>query len=165
MTCKVTPYNISTLKEFNLYTPTKKTDYNTWLNCISKKYISDINTNILNTNKLINDKNSTSDEINNYSMTLYKKDLNYTFGKILFLIVIVITYMYCFKLTGIIPPLFKLFEKFKLGINTVTDKINKELPKIKDKIPEIKDKIADALPTKLTNKITNKISNKLSKIV
>jgi hypothetical protein len=71
-------------------------------------------------------------------MTLYKNDLNYTFGKILFLIVVIITYMYCFKVTGIIQPLMVFFEKFKMGVNTVSDKINKEIPKIKEKIPEIK---------------------------
>ena len=51
---------------------------------------TDIDKNIMNTNKLIYNNNSTSEEINNYSMTLYKNDLNYTFGKILFLIVVII---------------------------------------------------------------------------
>jgi hypothetical protein len=112
----------------------------------------------MNTRKLMNDNNTTSEEMNNYSMSLYKNDLNYTFGKILFLIVLIVTYMYCFKVTGIMLPIMQLFEKFKLGMNSVSDTINKELPKIKDKIPEVKQDIKNA-----TNKLTNKLSKNSSK--
>ena len=150
--CKIAPYNINNLKDFNLYKTNSRTSYDLWLYCLSRNYISDIDSNITNTNKLINNNNSTSEEINNYSMSLYKKDLNYTFGKILFLIVIIITYMYCFKLTGFIQHIMQIFENLKSTMNTASETINKQIPKIKDKIPEIKQDIKNA---------TNKLSNKL----
>ena len=150
--CTIAPYNINNSKDFNLYKTDNRTNYDIWFYCLSRNYVSDLDSNISNTNKLINDNNSTSDEINNYSMTLYKKDLNYTFGKILFLIVLIATYVYCFKLTGIIQPIMKIIEKFKSITTAASDTINKQIPKIKDKIPEIKQDIKNA-----TNKMTNKI--------
>ena len=150
--CKIAPYNINNSKDFNLYKKDDRTNYDVWFYCLSRNYVSDLDSNISNTNKLINNNNSTSEEINNYSMTLYKKDLNYTFGKILFLIVLIATYMYCFKLTGLIQPIMQLVEKFKSITNAASDTINKQIPKIKDKIPEIKQDIKNA-----TNKLTNKI--------
>lgn len=154
MSCDTSPYNINRIKDFNQYTPNSQTNYGAWLYCLNINFLSETDANIINTRKLINDNNITSEEMNNYSMSLYKNDLNYTFGKILFLIVLIVTYMYCFKVTGIIQPIMQLFEKFKLGMNTVTDKINKELPKIKDKIPEVKQDIKNA---------TNKLSKNSSK--
>ena len=150
--CTIAPYNINNSKDFNLYKKDDRTNYDIWFYCLSRNYVSDLDSNISNTNKLINNNNSTSEEINNYSMTLYKKDLNYTFGKILFLIVLIATYMYCFKLTGLIQPIMQLVEKFKSITNAASDTINKQIPKIKDKIPEIKQDIKNA-----TNKLTNKI--------
>jgi len=153
MSCSSSPYNINNLKDFNNYKKNEIVDYDIWLACLNKNMFVDIQPNILDTNKLIKNYNDTSTEINNYSMDLYKKDLDYTFGKILFLIVLIITYMYCFKLTGIIQPLMQLFEKLKFGMNVVSDKINKELPNLKNKIPEIKNDIKAA-----TEKLTSSIS-------
>lgn len=158
MSCDKKQYNINRLKDFNQYTPNSKTNYSTWLYCLNKNFLSETDSNIINTRKLMNDNNTTSEEMNNYSMSLYKNDLNYTFGKILFLIVLIVTYMYCFKVTGIMLPIMQLFEKIKLGMNSVSDTINKELPKIKDKIPEVKQDIKNA-----TNKLTNKLSKNSSK--
>jgi hypothetical protein len=158
MSCDKKPYNINRLKDFNQYTPNSKTNYSTWLYCLNKNFLSETDSNIMNTRKLMNDNNTTSEEMNNYSMSLYKNDLNYTFGKILFLIVLIVTYMYCFKVTGIMLPIMQLFEKIKLGMNSVSDTINKELPKIKDKIPEVKQDIKNA-----TNKLTNKLYKNSSK--
>jgi hypothetical protein len=167
ISCTSSPYNINNLKDFNNYKNTNNQiiNYNAWLACLNKNMFTDIQPNIVDTNKLIKNYNDTSTEMNNYSMDLYKKDLDYTFGKILFLIVLIITYIYCFKLIGIVQPLMQLFEKLKFGMTAVSDKINKEIPNLKNKMPEIKNDIK-AATEKLTSSITspnkmpvNKISN------
>ena len=60
-------------------------------------------------------------------MYIYNNDLNYTFGKILFFIVLIITYIYFFKVTGIIAPIMNL-------INYIKEKLTTELPNIKKTI-------------------------------
>lgn len=162
------PYNINNVKDFEKYTEPKgvKISYNVWLSCLNKNMFGDIDKNVMSTTKLIYDNNQTANEINNYSMELYRSDLNYTFGKVVFLIVLIVTYVYCFKVTGIIQPLMKMFETLKATFISMSDKINKELPKLKDKIPEIKNNLKDKLmPNKEmpTNKaVTDKVpTNKM----
>ena len=128
MTCQEEPYNIDTLHNFYSYKKSHPTinedDVNKWIKCVATK-----NTNVITIDeyKTIINNNKTSEELNNYSMYIYNNDLNYTFGKILFFIVLAITYMYFFKVTGIIAPIMNL-------INYTKDKITTELPNIKKTI-------------------------------
>jgi hypothetical protein len=128
MTCQEEPYNIDTLHNFYSYKKSHPTinedEVNQWIKCVATQ-----NSNVITRDeyKTIINNNKTSEELNNYSMYIYNNDLNYTFGKILFFIVLVITYMYFFKVTGIIAPIMNL-------INYTKDKITTELPNIKKTI-------------------------------
>ena len=74
----------------------------------------------------------TYDEMNNSSLYYYKNDLIYVICKISFLIILIITYIYFFKLTGMIEPIKNLFNtiitKGNTIINKVTDKIKNPKP-------------------------------------
>lgn len=127
MSCQEEPYNITSLQGFYSYKNNNPTitdaSINLWIKCIATNTgIPDIR----EYKKLIND-NKTSEELNNYSMYIYNNDLNYTIGKLLFFIVLIITYIYFFKITGIVTPIMNLFEFIK-------NKITTELPKIQKKI-------------------------------
>jgi hypothetical protein len=54
-TCNEMPYNINNLNDFTNYNSTTHTDidYTLWLSCLNKNMFNDINTNIMDTNKLI----------------------------------------------------------------------------------------------------------------
>ena len=69
----------------------------------------------------------TYNEMNNSSLYYYKNDLKYVICKIFFFIILIVTYIYFFKLTGIIEPVKKLINiiisKGDTFINKVTDKI------------------------------------------
>jgi len=128
MTCQEEPYNIDTLHNFYSYKKSHPTinedEVNQWIKCVATQ-----NSNVITRDeyKTIINNNKTSEELNNYSNYIYNNDLNYTFGKILFFIVLAITYMYFFKVTGIIAPIMNL-------INYTKDKITTELPNIKKTI-------------------------------
>lgn len=134
MTCQEEPYNIDTLHNFYSYKKSHPTinedEVNQWIKCIATPNNNLTNEDFIkirNDNKKIRNNNKTSEELNNYSMYIYNNDLNYTFGKILFFIVLVFTYMYFFKVTGIIVPIMSL-------INYTKDKIATGLPNIKKTI-------------------------------
>ena len=69
----------------------------------------------------------TYNEMNNSSLYYYKNDLKYVIFKISFFIILIVTYIYFFKLTGIIEPVKRLINtiisKGDTFINKVTDKI------------------------------------------
>jgi hypothetical protein len=134
MTCQEEPYNIDTLQNFYIYKKNNPTinedEVNQWIKCIAtpnNNLTKEDFIKIRNDNKIIRNNNKTSEELNNYSMYIYSNDLNYTFGKILFFIILAITYIYFFKATGIMAPIMKL-------INYIKDKITTELPNIKKNI-------------------------------
>jgi hypothetical protein len=144
--CDEKPYNIKTMDEYTSYiaVPSNPTpDYDKWLKCLWDD-INKTNADLKNTNARIanwtidKSKDDTATELNNYSMTLYKADLKYTYSKIIFFIILAIVYMYFFKVNGIIEPIITLFNfaktKIMVDLPLATEKIVKNIPKV----PEIK---------------------------
>jgi len=145
--CDTPPYNIEKIEDYEQYftddSTSKAIDYNRWLKCLWDD-INKKNIDLANIDKQItnwsNDKSNddTATELNNYSMALYQADLKYTFGKIIFFIILVIVYIYFFKVNGIIEPILKLlnFMKTKITVDLplATEKVIKNMPKV----PEIK---------------------------
>jgi hypothetical protein len=91
----------------------------------------------------------TYNEMNNSSLYYYKSDLIYVICKISFFIILIITYVYFFKLTGIIEPFKNLF-------NTIATKGDAIINKISDKIKKPTNGIAK--PTNGIAKPTNGIA-------
>lgn len=126
-TCNEEPYNIDTIYNFENMNSASNIDYNLWLSCLNKKMFENegaLNTNIMDTYKLIYNQNETSKEINNYSNYIYNKDLMYIYSKFFLFIILGILYFYFFKLTGI--PINGLVDTIKKSIN--------EIPNIKKNI-------------------------------
>jgi hypothetical protein len=114
-------------------------DFSLWQQCITQKKdqnhvdlnLDSINT-ILNTYNIEEQtRNDTANESNKYSMTLFQNDMYYTYGKIVFFIILVCAYVYFFKVNGIIEPIMNLF-------NSVKTKVMVDLPKSAGKILEKK---------------------------
>jgi len=147
--CDASPYNIKTSDGYSNYINdpynTSPIDYNKWLKClwddINKKNIdlSNVDTQIHNWD-IDRANEDTATELNNYSMTLYQSDLKYTFGKILFFIILAILYMYFFKVNGIIEPIMKIFTfmktKITVDIPNAAEKTLKNVPKVAEKVKE-----------------------------
>jgi hypothetical protein len=154
--CEDYPYNINDFETYSNVPKTSNIRYKFWYDCVLKnKLISDnylpVYNNISDINTQINDYNEynnnnlslTFDELNNNSMYYYKTDLIYVICKISFFIVLIISYIYFFKLTGIIEPLKTLINKI---ISKGNSFINKEAAQIK-KEPTIKP--TDVKPTNI----------------
>ena len=125
--CNEEPYNIDTIYKFEHMTIYPNINYNLWLTCLNKKMFEKedaLNTNIIDTYKLIYNQNETSKEINNYSNYIYNNDLMYIYSKFLLFINLGILYFYFFKLTGI--TINGLIDTIKKNIN--------EIPNIKKNI-------------------------------
>ena len=153
-TCDMSPYkDIKTKKDFTdrYDSPTDFISAQTVLDS-TQRLQSDVLYNCLNLNKDLNintNEQLTSDisgiytqitdytvqkglidtynEMNNGSLYYYKNDLKYVIFKIFFFIILIVTYIYFFKLTGIIEPVKRLINtiisKGDTFINKVTDKI------------------------------------------
>ena len=125
--CNEEPYNIDTIYNFENMSIYPDIDYNLWLTCLNKKMFENedaLNTNIIDTYKLIYNQNETSKEINKYSDYIYNNDLMYIYSKFFLFIILGILYFYFFKLTGI--PINGLVDTIKKNIN--------EIPNIKKNI-------------------------------
>ena len=125
--CNEEPYNIDTIYNFENMSIYPDIDYNLWLTCLNKKMFENedaLNTNIIDTYKLIYNQNETSKEINNYSKYIYNNDIMYLYSKIFLFIILGILYFYFFKSTGI--PINGLVDTIKKNIN--------EIPNIKKNI-------------------------------
>jgi len=114
-----------------------------------KSDISGVNTQITDytTQKGLLD---TYDEMNNSSLYYYKNDLVYVICKISFLIILIATYIYFFKLTGMIEPLKNLF-------NTIITKGNTIIDKVTDKIKNPKPANANPKPANANPKSANAV--------
>jgi hypothetical protein len=114
-----------------------------------KSDISEVNTQITDytTQKGLLD---TYDEMNNSSLYYYKNDLVYVICKISFLIILIATYIYFFKLTGIIEPLKNMF-------NTIITKGNTIIDKVTDKIKNPKPTNANPKPANANSKSANAV--------
>ena len=166
-TCSDYPYNkldVSSFNEYianndfsnNIISNTYKDsnnniiDFSFWKTCITKqKDISHVDLNLASINTLLDTYNideqirtDTANESNNYSMTLFQNDIYYTYGKIIFFIILIGSYIYFFRITGILEPIMKLF-------NFVKTKVMVDLPKTADKI------LAKKIPKQKTNAIPN----------
>jgi hypothetical protein len=150
MSCSTYPYNINEMNTFNEYITNVNyidnvdasnniIDFSLWQKCISKQKknkhvdlnLDSINT-ILNTYNIEEQtRNDTANESNKYSMTLFQNDIYYTYGKIVFFIILIGAYMYFFKVNGIMEPIMNLF-------NSVKTKVMVDLPKSAGKILEKK---------------------------
>ena len=162
-TCSDYPYNkldVSSFNEYianndfsnNIISNTYKDsnnniiDFSFWKTCITKqKDISHVDLNLASINTLLDTYNideqirtDTANESNNYSMTLFQNDIYYTYGKIIFFIILIGSYIYFFRITGILEPIMKLF-------NFVKTKVMVDLPKTADKI------LAKKIPKQKTN--------------
>jgi hypothetical protein len=98
----------------------------------------------------------TYNEMNNSSLYYYKNDLKYVIFKIFFFIILIVTYIYFFKLTGIIEPVKRL-------INTIISKgdtfINKVTDKIKNPtVTDLKPKPTNVISTNVKPAPTNVIA-------
>ena len=168
-TCSDYPYNKLDVSSFNEYIP--NIDYDTykdssnniidfefWQKCITtQKDISHVDLNLASINTLLNTynideqtRNDTANESNNYSMTLFQNDMYYTYGKIIFFIILIGSYIYFFRINGIIEPIMKIF-------NVVKTKIMVDLPKTADKI------LAKKIPRQKTNAIPKPVNANLTK--
>lgn len=147
--CDTAPYNITTpdgyTNYFNEPYNTLQIDYNQWLKCLWDN-VNTTNVDLTNINTQISNwdidraNDDTATELNNYSMTLYQSDLKYTYGKIIFFIILVIVYMYFFKVNGIIEPIMKIFTfiktKIMVDIPNAAEKTLKNAPKVVEKVKE-----------------------------
>jgi hypothetical protein len=136
--CTDPSYNITTLDQFNRMN-IGNIDLDFLYSCIlQNKPSPEIITDVSATDIKISNYNSqkglldTYNEMNNTSMYYYKNDLIYVICKISFFIILLITYIYFFKLTGIIEPIKKLFAtlitKGDTIINKISDKVKKPNP-------------------------------------
>ena len=147
-TCLDYPYNKLNLQSFDEYI--NSVDYKNkidasnnlinfefWRQCIlTKQNVSQVALNADTIDSILNKYNideqnkiDTANESNNYSMTLYQNDIYYTYAKILFFIILICSYIYFFRITGIIEPIKELFNsaKSKLGLNT-TNILSTKIP-------------------------------------
>jgi hypothetical protein len=171
--CLDNPYNINNLDNFETYIDSvdytnKEIDFEFWQKCITKqKDISHVDLNLSSINTILNKYNieeqervDTANELNTYSLTLFQNDIYYTYGKIVFFIILICSYIYFFRINGIIQPIMNLFNFVKTKVmvdlpNTATKILDKKIPKEK----------ANSIKTNSikTNSIkTNSIKNKLS---
>ena len=171
--CTDSPYNVKTITEFNnilIYNKLPNNiDSEFLFSCIQNSQSSNNNTqletDISGINTKVNDYTNqkglldTYNEMNNSSLYYYKNDLTYVISKISFFIILLITYIYFFKLTGIIEPIKNLFNTV---VTKGSDFINKESEKIKIPKPTIP-KATNAIP-KATNVIP-KATNAIQKLV
>ena len=168
MSCSDYPYNISDFNTFDSYitnvnynnnvdSSNNVLNFSLWNTCLNKKTINshyDLNISSINTilnkyNIAENTRNDTANELNNYSMTLYKNDLYFTYGKTFFFIILICSYVYFFRINGIIEPIFNLF-------NIIKTKIVVDLPKTAGNMLDKK------LPIQKTNAIkTNSLKPKI----
>ena len=112
MSCIGVPNNIITITEANNYINTHdEIDYNNWLSCLNNTILENLQNN--NNLKEININNDTANESNMYSLYVYTNDLNYTYCKIFFFIVLLITYGYFFKLSNIPTLMVTLYNNTK----------------------------------------------------
>ena len=166
--CLDNPYNINNLDNFESYID--NVDYNNnnidfvfWKKCITKqKDISHVELNLSSINTILNTYNieeqnrvDTANETNAYSLTLFQNDVYYTYGKIVFFIILIGSYIYFFRINGIIQPIMNLFNFVKTKVmvdlpNTATKILDKKIPKEK----------TNSLKTNSTK--TNSTKNQLS---
>ena len=116
-------------------------NYDFWYSCIQNKIYSDdltiLNNDISGINTQINDYNTqtylndTYNQMNNSSLYYYKNDLTYVICKISFFIILIITYIYFFKLKGIIEPIKKLFNIIMTNGTQFINKATENIKKIK----------------------------------
>jgi len=97
----------------------------------------------------------TYNEMNNSSLYYYKTDLTYIICKISLFIILIITYIYFFKLTGIIEPFKKLFNMAATKGDSIINKITDKIKKPTNAIP--KPTNANPKPTNAIPKPTNAI--------
>jgi len=112
MTCNSIPNNIINITEANNYIETHdEINYNDWLTCLNNTILN----NLQDSTELkeININNDTANESNTYSLYLYNNDLNYTYSKIFFFVILVITYGYFFKLSNIPTIMVTLYNNIK----------------------------------------------------
>ena len=160
--CSDPIYNITTNDEFKAILQNGRIplgmDPDFLYGCIANKMAENDNTQIQTDMVDINTKISnyttqkglidTYNEMNNSSLYYYNNDLKYVIYKISFFIILLFTYIYFFKLTGIIEPIKNLFNKV---IKKGNDFINKESDKIKNPKPTN----ANPKPTNANPKPTN----------
>jgi hypothetical protein len=121
MSCNNIPNNIINITEANNYIKTHDdVNYNDWLECLNISILNNLQDST--DTKEININNDTANESNTYSLYLYNNDVTYTYSKIIFFIVLLITYGYFFKLSNIPNLLVSLYEniKNKIFVPTVT---------------------------------------------
>jgi hypothetical protein len=97
----------------------------------------------------------TYNEMNNSSLYYYKNDLKYVIFKIFFFIILILTYIYFFKLTGIIEPVKRL-------INTIISKGDTFINKVTEKI---KNPPATNVKPTATNVITTDVKPKPTNVL
>ncbi len=136
MSCSDYPYNINDFNTFNEYIDTvdysnNNIDFSLWQSCVSRqKDISHVDLNLASINTILNTYNiaeqnrtDTANELNKYSMTLFQNDIYYTYGKILFFIILIGAYLYFFRINGIIQPIMNLFNGIKTSMTDTLPKI------------------------------------------
>jgi hypothetical protein len=147
-TCSDYPYNKLNLQSFDEYinsinyknridVSNNLIDFEFWRQCIlTKQNVSQFALNADTIDSILNKYNideqnkiDTANESNNYSMTLYQNDIYYTYAKIVFFIILICSYIYFFRITGIIEPIKELFNfaKTKLSLNT-TNILSTKIP-------------------------------------
>jgi len=150
--CLDDPYNINDTDDFKSYIDSvdysdNQIDFVFWKKCITEqKDISHVELNLSSINKILNTYNieeqnkvDTANETNAYSLTLFQNDLYYTYGKIVFFIILIGSYIYFFRINGIIQPIMNLFNFAKTKVmdnlpNTTTKILDKKIPKEKNNL-------------------------------
>lgn len=166
--CSDDPYNINDSNDFKSYIDSvdysdNQIDFIFWQQCIAtKKDASHVDLNLSSINTILNKynideqiRNDTANETNAYSITLFQNDLYYTYCKIIFFIILICSYIYFFRINGIVEPIMKLF-------NFLKTKIMVDLPKQADKILEKKIPVQKTNALKTNSVKTNSVKNKMS---
>jgi len=155
--CDSAPYNIDNFNSFTSYiqdvnylnnthsvgSESTVIDFDKWKKCIADKKLSkNVDKNLASINTILGGYNiseqtrtDTANELNKYSMTLYQNDIYYTYSKFFMFVVLIFSYIYFFRMNGIIEPIMKLFNIVNTQINGVVSKITeKKIPVQKPKV-------------------------------
>ena len=172
-TCSDYPYNKLDLPSFDQYINNNVNyinnidfsnnliDFEFWQKCILKQQdISHVELNKNSINTIIKTYNIdelnrtiTANDSNDFSMQIFQNNIYYTYAKIVLFIILICSYIYFFRISGIIGPIMALFNLVKM-------KISVNMPKI------LSTKIPGPKPNEIkTNSIkTNSIKKKNSAI-
>ena len=141
-TCSDYPYNKLDLQSFDQYINSinyknnidfsnNLIDFEFWQKCILKQQdISHVELNKNSINTIINTYNIdelnrtiTANDSNDYSMEIFQNDIYYTYAKIVLFIILICSYIYFFRISGIIGPIMALFNLVKMKISVNMPKI------------------------------------------